>query len=221
MKPKTKHYRPSASYLAKDPVKRATQLSNLQTGRGKRSRKRKPTEPVKKMFTPGRLAVMDIITFAVEVLHISFVERPAQEVVLRAMYGLPMDEAQVEIYKSITGKSEEVFEPGIEKDGGVWAVGARGGKSLMVSIVALFECICQADHWRKFLNPGEIGYCVLISTRQEQSQVIIQANILRLLEQSEISGYYLEEDKMTEICLASDIKIVSSPCRGKQKQIFL
>jgi hypothetical protein len=155
---------------------------------------------------------MDIVTFATEVLHLSFKERPAQEVVLRAQYGLPMTTEQVEIYTTLT-TNKAVFEPDIEKTEACWAVGARGGKSTLCSVIALYESICRGEIWRKYLQPGETGYCILIATRELQSIQIIQRNAARLLRDSDIA-YYIDDEQAKELILINDLRILSVPCNS-------
>ena len=82
------------------------------------------------------LAKLDIIQFATDVLGLSFKGRPAQEVLLRGLYGLRLSEDQLAIYRKLTGLDGE-FEAGQEKTEGVWVLGARGGKSFLSSVVAL------------------------------------------------------------------------------------
>ena len=100
-------HRSNTSYRGRTPEARERQLGNLAGGR--RGRPKRITAPPQ--LRAAQLQKMDIITFATEVLHLSFKERPAQEVVLRAQYGLPMTPEQVEIYTKLT-TNKEVFEPG-------------------------------------------------------------------------------------------------------------
>ena len=124
----SKTYRPASTYTSRDPNKRARQLANLKYSRVK----------LKKSKGKGKAKIqgLDIVEFATDILGVSFGERPAQEVVLRSLYGLPLSPEQLDIYRQLTSNEQE-FEPGTEKTEGVWAVGARGGKSFLSSIVAL------------------------------------------------------------------------------------
>lgn len=206
-------YRSKESYRGRTPESRARQIENLSHGRkGKLQRRILHCPPAKQPLKPTQLARMDIIDFATNVLHLSFEERPAQEVVLRAQYGLPMTPEQKKIYTTLT-TNKEVFEEGIEKDEGCWVVGARGGKSTLASVVALFESICRGDEWKKHLQPGETGYCILIATRELQSIQIIQRNAARLLRDSDIS-YYIDDEQAKELILINGLRILSVPCNS-------
>jgi len=153
----------------------------------------------------------NIIEFATDIMNVSFVERPAQEVVLRCMYGLTLNEEQLAIYKLLTGNKEE-FEPGIEKTEANLDIGARGGKSFMTAIVALYEA--TRDKWRQYLNPGETGYAVIIATRQKQAEDIIQKSCSRMLEDSAISWMLVDKPLKASMELTNGMVIASFPCNS-------
>ena len=101
-------YIPKKKFLGKTPEARQAQLDNL-----KRGRKR----GIKRSIAPAKdLQDIDIITFATDqrYLNLSFRERPAQEVLLRVLYGLPLDRKQARIYRKLTSNKKE-FESGQEK----------------------------------------------------------------------------------------------------------
>lgn len=202
-------FRSKASYRGKTPEARARQLEGLIGGRKGKPHSKKAVIP---QLQQAQLAKMDIITFAVGVLHLSFEERPAQEVVLRSLYGLPLTPDQKKIYTTLTD-NEEVFEGGKEKTEACWAVGARGGKSTLCSVIALYESICRGETWRKYLQPDETGYCILTATRELQSIQIIQRNAARLLRDSDIA-YYIEEEQSKELILINGLRILSVPCNS-------
>lgn len=203
------NYRPKESYRGRTPEARERQLANLAGGRkGYKVR----GKPAPEQMQAAKLQKMNIITFTTKVLHLSFAERPAQEVVLRAQYGLPMDDEQVKIYTTLT-TNKEVFEEGKEKQEGCWDVGARGGKSTLCSSIALYESICRGHIWRKYLQPGETGYCILTATRELQSIQIIQRNAARLLRDSDIS-YYIDDEQAKELILVNGLRILSVPCNS-------
>lgn len=195
------------SYRCKNPEGRQRQLDNLAKGRGRRG-KRKPKISGAKV-TAKDLKGMDIITFSTDVLGISFKKRPCQETILRAQYGLPLDAEQLEIYDKLTHGQK--YRPGYERSEGVYVLGARSGKSFLASIIAIFESTVRAPHFRKFLNPGEIGYVIIVATRLLQAQQIIGASCLRMLEESKIA-HFIDYNIATEIVLTNNISIMSMPC---------
>lgn len=203
-------YRSSESYLAKTPEGRARSMANLELGR-----KNKPKDKQRKYKeTKGKIVNIqkaNIIEFATGVLNVSFKERPAQEVVLRSLYGLPLDADQLAIYRLLTGLMNE-FEPGIEKTEALLDIGARGGKSFMTAVVALYEA--TRDKWRQYLNPGETGYAVVIATRQKQAEDIIQKSCSRMLEDSEIAWMLKEAPLKASLELSNGMTIASFPCNS-------
>lgn len=201
----TRGYRPKSSFISSDPEKRARSLSNLMRGRKK---------GVKIAAAPAKdLQQIDIITFATDprYLNLSFEKRPAQEVLLRVLYGLPLDRKQARIYRKLTGNKRE-FESGQDKTEAVWVLGARSGKSLLASIIALYEA--TRNKWQQYLTKGEFGYIVVIATRQKQAEQIIQANCSRLIENSPALSPLGRELYQTELTLTNNMKIISLPCNS-------
>jgi len=199
-------YRKKSSFIAKDPEARAKQLANLKRGK-----------------TPGTLPAiiekakklqdLNIIEFATgeNWLNLSFKDRPAQEVILRVIYGLPLNDDQLKIYHKLT-KNKKEFEAGEEKAEAVLALGARSGKSLEASIIAIYEA--TRSKWQKYLNKGESGYVVVVSTRQKQSEQIIGANCLRLMENSYNLRGLIKDSTQSELTLKNNMKIISLPCNA-------
>lgn len=201
----SKGYRSKDSYRSSDPIMRARSLANLKRGRKK---------GITIAPAPAKdLQEIDIITFATDerYLNLSFEKRPAQEVLLRVLYGLPLDRKQARIYKKLTGNKHE-FESGQDKTEAVWVLGARSGKSLLASIIALFEA--TRNKWQQYLTKGEFGYIVVIATRQKQAEMIIQANCSRLIENSPALSGLASELYQTELTLTNNMKIISLPCNS-------
>jgi hypothetical protein len=193
-------YRRKDSYASKDPERRAKQLANL-------PQYQKNGESI--IATPDELKNMDIITFAEQQLRFKLF--PTQAVILKVIYGLPLTNEELSIYKTLTKR--EVYKPE-EVVEAVLALGARSGKSMMVSIMALYEAICRADKWRSCLCPGELGYVVVIATKQTQAEDIIGRNCARLLNGSLVEHYLRGEPLKAAIELRNDMKIVALPCNS-------
>lgn len=198
-------YRSRDSYISKDPSKRANQLANLSYA-----------SPTKKKVTKKdlerKLPKANIIEFANDFLHISFKARPAQEVILRSIYGLPLSDEQLDIYTALTGSSTQ-FEPEQEKTEAVLALGARSGKSLLASIIALFEATARAGRYRSCLNKGETGYVIVVATRLQQARQIIGASCARLMENSTVS-HLINESYQQELRLTNGMSVISLPCNS-------
>jgi hypothetical protein len=197
-------YRTKDSFISKDPVKLSHSRANLKRGT-------KPGTLQKVLTKPKQLEQASIIEFATDPLFLglSFKERPAQETVLRIIYGMPLNDDQLKIYQKIT-KNKKEFEAGIEKEEAILILGARSGKSLLASIIALYEA--TRKKWRKYLNRGESGYVEVISTRQKQSEQIIGANCLRLMENSYNLKGLIKDSTQSELTLRNNMKILSLPC---------
>jgi hypothetical protein len=124
---------------------------------------------------------------------------------------LPLDEEQLKIYYKLTTNIKE-FEAGLEKEEAILVLGARSGKSLIASIIALYEG--TREKWAKYLNKGESGYIEVISTRQKQSEAIIGANCLRLMENSYNLKGLIKDSTLSELTLKNNMKIISLPCNS-------
>lgn len=199
-------YRKKSSFISKDPEARAKQLANLRRGR-------EPGSLPVIIKKAKKLQEINIIEFATgeNWLGLSFKERPAQEVILRVIYGMPLNPDQLKIYRKLT-KNKKEFEARIEKEEACLVTGARSGKSLIASIIALYES--TRKKWRKYLNKGEYGFAVIVSTRQKQSEQIIGANCLRLMQNSYNLRSLIKDSTMSELTLKNNMKIVSSPCNS-------
>lgn len=200
-------YRKKTSYLAPEGSEaRAKQMANLKRGK----------EPGTLQFTHYRtkkLQEVNIIEFATgeNWLGLSFKERPAQSLILKSIYGMELNKEELKIYRKLT-KNKKEFEAGEEKTEAVLALGARSGKSLEASIIAIYEA--TRKKWAKYLNKGESGYIVVVSTRQKQSEQIIGANCLRLMENSYNLRGLIKDSTQSELTLKNNMKIISLPCNS-------
>lgn len=202
----------ASDFEAKTPEARERQLANLKQYAGKGKSKAASST----RWTMERLRKANIVEFATECLGISFADRPGQAVVLKCLYGLKLTYDEIRIYNKLTHQVEnnvKVFEETLEKVEGVWAIGARGGKSTLASIIALYEA--TRGKWRQYLRRDEIGYVMLIATKQQQSEELIGANCRQLLQDSKIS--YLEAREYqtkSSLLLTNNVCIMSIPCNS-------
>lgn len=217
MQAKSKRYYPAKrkkakrtrdSYRANSPEARAKQLENLRLGR--RKRKQRPSCLGSGKITQAQLQGLDVIEFSEYGLNISFKERPAQRTILKMQYGLPLDDDEIELYQQLT-HNDRIFEGDVEKLEGVWAVGARAGKSFLTSVIALYEA--TRDKWKQYLSPGENGYAVITATKLQQAQDIIGANCTRLLSNSKLA-HMVEDSWSTLLVLTNGMRIASYPCNS-------
>jgi len=194
-------------YAGKTEQSVRRQKENLEIGRKREIKRSKVT------INSKSLQEANIVEFATdpEFLGLSFEKRPAQEVLLRVLYGMPLDRKQARIYRKLTGNKRE-FEAGQDKTEAVWVLGARSGKSLLASIIALYEA--TRNKWQQYLTKGEFGYICIIATRQRQAEQIIQANCSRLIENSPALSGLASELYQTELTLTNNMKIISLPCNS-------
>ncbi|MBA7541835.1 hypothetical protein ES705_34151 [subsurface metagenome] len=160
-----------------------------------------------------KLQEVNIIEFAEnpDYLGLSFKRRKPQKVILKCLYGMELDQEEQKIFNTLTrGKGR--YTPGQEKSEAVICAGARAGKSLIISIVALYEA--TRDKWKKYLAKGESPYIVIIATRQRQAEAIIGANCARLLGNSPVLKKLIKESFKTELTLKNGVKILSLPANS-------
>ena len=84
---------------------------------------------------------------------------------LKAVFGLPMDQSESELYQRCTARTDR---KGFKEAYAI--VGRRGGKSRIVSFAAVFIA-CFYD-FRKYLAPGEIGMVLILARDRDQAKVV-------------------------------------------------
>ncbi|MBA7591765.1 hypothetical protein ES708_33928 [subsurface metagenome] len=203
-------------YIYHSPESEAKAKSNL------RQNKERTLEDIKKearefQSKRKKLKDLDIIEFAENpvVLGLSFRKRPAQKIILKVLYGLPLDKKEFEIFKILT-KGKGIYKPGMEKTEAVLALGARSGKSFIASICALYEATVGwlNKDWKETLSPGENIYIAIVATRELQARKVIQEFCLRMLENSPMLKNLILKSTELEITLRNHIKIISGPCNS-------
>ena len=159
-------YRNRSSYVLKDLEKRARSLANLRRGK-------KPGTLPEIIEKAKKLQDLNITEFATDpdFLGLSFEKRLAQDVILRAYYGLPLDEEQLEIFKVLT-KGKGKYSPGQVKNEAVLVLSTRSGKSFLVSVIVLYEA--TRDTWKRYVAKNEDVYICVVATRELQAKMIIQ-----------------------------------------------
>jgi hypothetical protein len=88
---------------------------------------------------------------------------------LSAAFGLGMDDDAAGLSRQCTGRSE--LPPAQFQF--IWMVcGRRGGKSFVMSIMAVFQA-CFRD-WRRYLSPGERAVVLLVASDREQAKILVR-----------------------------------------------
>jgi hypothetical protein len=88
---------------------------------------------------------------------------------LAVLFNLPMDDAQIAIARACTGLAalpEQAFTE-------AWlVVGRRGGKSLILAMIAIFLALFR--DWSANLVPGERGTVLVLAADRRQAQSIMR-----------------------------------------------
>lgn len=88
---------------------------------------------------------------------------------LAALFGLPMDDEALTLYRNHTGRS--VAPEGIGEE--AWLViGRRGGKSFIMALVAVY--LATFKEYRQHLQPGERATVMVIAADRRQARVIMR-----------------------------------------------
>lgn len=202
-------------YEYKTPESEAKAKSNLKQNQARDLEEMKK-EAEKFQSQKKKLKDLNIIQFCENpiILGLSFAKRQPQKVILKALYGLPLNKKELEIYSILTKGGEYI--PGQVKNEAVLALGARSGKSFLASICALYEATVGwlNSDWKKTILPGESIYICIVATRELQARQIIQTNCLRMLQRSPMLKRFIKKSTDLEITLKNNIKIISGPCNS-------
>lgn len=131
---------------------------------------------------------------------------PAQRMSLKAVYGLRLTKAELELFKRTTGLSEYVPREWSEV---TFILARRSGKSdKLASNIALFEA-CAREHK---LSVGETGVVMIVSSELKRQSRIVFDYCLGKLERSKILRRMIKRVTQDEINLANGVSIQVYPC---------
>jgi hypothetical protein len=131
---------------------------------------------------------------------------PAQKVVLRSVYGEPLSDDEVLIFRELT--KLEHYRP--QERGECTIVAGRGsGKSnQLASNLAIFEAVGRVHQ----LSVGEIATVMIISTEQRRQSRVEFNYILKKMEGSPMLRTTIESTTSDEIRLKNGVIIMVFPC---------
>jgi hypothetical protein len=90
-------------------------------------------------------------------------------VLLKALFAIPMSKKDRSLYQECTGRKKPSKKPVRE----LWTiVGRRGGKSRIVSVVAVYLGLFHS--FKEYLAPGERGVIQVIAADRAQARVIFR-----------------------------------------------
>ncbi len=132
---------------------------------------------------------------------------PAQIVVLKAIYGIPLTgEKEQEIFRTIAGTDRA---PDREAGEATIIAGRRSGKSSKIAAsIALYEGTMREHR----LSPGEIGTIQIVSAEMSRQAKICFSYVLGKLKGSPILRKMIEKVTADSIDLRNRVRIQAFPC---------
>lgn len=125
----------------------------------------------------------------------------AWSALLAALFGLPLTDEQLAIYRECTGRDSPPTEPASE----AWLVcGRRAGKSFVLALIAVY--LAAFHDYRRHLSPGERGTVLVIATDRKQARTIFRY-IRALLTQVPMLSKLIERDDRETIDLSNSVTI--------------
>jgi hypothetical protein len=116
----------------------------------------------------------------------------AWSALLAALFGLPLTDGQLAIYRQCTGRASPPTEPANEG----WLIcGRRAGKSFVLALIAVY--LAAFHDYRKYLSPGERGTVLVIATDRKQARTIFRYVRALLTEVPMLAKLIAREDRET------------------------
>jgi hypothetical protein len=125
----------------------------------------------------------------------------AWTVVLKALFAIPMVKGEGPVYSSLTGRDEP---PTIPVDEAWLIVGRRGGKSFIVSLIAVY--LATFRDYSQYLSPGERGTVMVLAADRKQARVIMRY-VQGLIAEVPMLVAMVESESREAIELTNDITI--------------
>lgn len=120
---------------------------------------------------------------------------------LAALFALPMDDDQITIYRSCTGRTAP---PTVAFKEAALVVGRRGGKSRMLALVATY--LATFRDYTPYLAPGEVATVAVIAADRKQARTIFRY-VKGLLNAVPSLAAQITEDTNETITLANRVAI--------------
>ena len=127
-------------------------------------------------------------------------------VFLRALFGLPMSEAELALYRQCTGR----WHPPEKPFGEAWApTGRRSGKSFIAALLAVFLA-CFKDY-AKYLAPGERAHILIVAADRAQAGVIFRY-VKGFLAFNKMLSKLVEAERAESVDLKNRVTIQVATC---------
>jgi hypothetical protein len=125
---------------------------------------------------------------------------------LACLFGLPLDQAQLDILRQCTGRNEP--NPNGYRE--AWLIcGRRSGKSFILALNAVFLACFR--EWRQHLAPGELGTVMIIAADRKQARTILRY-CKGLLQSSPMLRTLIQSETQESITLNNSITIEVHSC---------
>ena len=120
---------------------------------------------------------------------------------LAALFGLPMDDAQLALYRQHTGRTAPPTAAFTE---GELVVGRRGGKSRILALIATY--LATFREYDEFLAPGEVATVAVIAADRKQARSIFRY-VTGLLERVPSLAGMIQDSTADTITLSNRVVI--------------
>ncbi len=125
---------------------------------------------------------------------------------LKALFALQMDKKELKLYRRSTGRKKPPAKPFRE----LWAiVGRRGGKSFIMSVIAVFLALFHS--FKEYLSPGERGVVQVIAADRSQARVIFRY-VSAILNSTPVFSQYILNETKESIELSTGVDIEVTTC---------
>lgn len=151
-----------------------------------------------------------IVEFVTDPQLLGLTLSPAQETLLRAIYGLPLSEEQLMLWRQCTGREDYPAQPFAEV---TVIAGARAGKdSRIAAPIVLYEALFGGHDQE--LQKGERGILPLIAQDARATRVAF-SYIRDYATGSPLIRQLIEEEREAELWLTNGMRVVSFACTAK------
>jgi hypothetical protein len=155
---------------------------------------------------PNLSSKPSIVEFATDPALLGLTISPAQETLLRAIYGLPMSDEQLDLYRACTGRRALPIGPLAEA---TIIAGARPGKdSRIAAPIVCYEAVFGGHE--RHLARGERGVIVLVAQDQRATKIAF-GYIRDYFTRSPLLASMVEEVLTSEMTLTNGLSVSCFP----------
>jgi hypothetical protein len=154
-----------------------------------------------------RFMTPDIVEFVIDPQWLGLAISPAQEALLRAIYGLPLGAEHLELWKACTGRGNY---PGCPFQEVTVLAGARGGKDSRIACpIACYEAVFGGHE--SHLAKGERAVIPIIAPNLRTTRVAA-TYVHDYFTSSPLLSKFVAEELSTELVLTNGFSLLALPC---------